>query len=158
MAHHEFPPLTNPVKIDINRIMACIPHRYPLLLVDKIVSLTPHQEAVGLKAVSIGEPYFQGHFPSLPIMPGVLIIESMAQTSAVLVVESLDGEAENKLVFFMSIEEAKFRRPVGPGDLLYLHVVKLQQRGAVWKFSGQAYVEGQKVAESIFTAMIRDKS
>ncbi len=150
------PPLKDPVHLDVNRIMKAIPHRYPFLMLDRIVSLTPMEEAVGLKSVSVSEPHFQGHFPVQPIMPGVLIIESMAQTAAVMVVESLGQASTGKLVYFMSLENAKFRKPVVPGDTLYLHVVKTQQRGPVWKFSGIAYVQGEKVADAVFSAMIRD--
>lgn len=153
---YALPPLTHPVDIDIKRIMAAIPHRYPFLMLDRVIALTPMEEAVGLKAVTSSEPHFQGHFPVQPIMPGVLIIESMAQTAAMLVVESLDDTGKGKLVYFMAIDSAKFRRPVVPGDVLHLHVVKQQQRGAVWKFEGIAYVNGQKVAEAQFSAMIRD--
>ena len=153
----DLPPIKNPVDLDVNRIQEIIPHRYPLLMLDRLVSLTLNEEAVGLKMVSIGEPHFQGHFPGAPIMPGVLIVESMAQTAAVLVAESLGTEALNRLVYFMSIDEAKFRKPVVPGDALYLHVVKQQQRGAVWKFDGTGYVDGKKAAEAVFTAMIRDR-
>src|SRR5215218_10465180 len=119
---------------DIAEIMHAIPHRYPFLLVDRIVDVVKGASAVGVKNVSINEPFFQGHFPAHPVMPGVLIIESMAQTAAVLVVESLGPEARGKLVYFMSIEGAKFRRPVGPGDQLRVHVVRERQRGNIWRF------------------------
>ena len=142
--------------IDILKIMDRIPHRYPFLLVDKIEEITPYESAVGVKGVTASEPHFQGHFPKKPIMPGVLIVESMAQTAAVMVVSSLGAEAEGKLVYFMSIEEAKFRKPVVPGDLLKIHVAKKQQRGPVWKFTGEAHVDGAVVAEATFAAMIRD--
>ena len=156
MSETTLPPLKNPVSLDVNRIMAAIPHRYPFLMLDRIISLTPMEEAVGQKAVTVSEPHFQGHFPVQPIMPGVLIVESMAQTAAVMVVESLGDQGKGKLVYFMGVDKAKFRRPVVPGDRLDLHVVKIQQRGAVWKFDGTAYVDGQKVAEAEFSAMIRD--
>ncbi len=142
--------------IDINRIMTMIPHRYPILLVDRIVALEKDATVVGLKNVTFNEPHFMGHFPQQPIMPGVLIVEAMAQTSAVLVVETMGGDAEGKLVYFMSIEEAKFRKPVVPGDQLELHVTKERNRGAVWKFSAEAKVDGTKVAEATFSAMIMD--
>lgn len=142
--------------IDVLKIMDRIPHRYPFLLVDKIEEIVPMEWAIGVKGVTASEPHFQGHFPQKPIMPGVLIVEAMAQTSGVLVVSSMGKEAEGKLVYFMSIENAKFRRPVVPGDLLKLHVQKKQQRGPVWKFEGVAKVDGQVVAEATFSAMIRD--
>ncbi|OIQ90914.1 3-hydroxyacyl-[acyl-carrier-protein] dehydratase FabZ [mine drainage metagenome] len=142
--------------IDINRIMQMIPHRYPFLMVDKVVDLVPGESAVGIKNVTAGEPHFQGHFPSRPIMPGVLIIEAMAQTSAVLVVETLGPDAEGKLVYFMTVEDARFRKPVVPGDTLYIHVTKERSRGAVWKFRSQAKVDGVLVAEATYAAMIMD--
>ena len=142
---------------DINRIMQMIPHRYPFLLVDRVVDLVTGESARGIKNVSINEYMFQGHFPQQPVMPGVLIIESMAQTAAVLVVHSLGAEAEGKLVYFMSVDGAKFRRPVVPGDVAHIHVRKLQQRGPVWKFHGDVKVDGALVAEADFAAMIRDR-
>lgn len=142
--------------VDINRIMEMIPHRYPLLLIDRVVDIEHDVRAVGIKNVTFNEPHFIGHFPSRPIMPGVLIVEAMAQTSAVLVVSTLGKEAEGKLVYFMSIEEAKFRKPVTPGDRLELHVEKERSRGNVWKFKAEGKVDGVKVAEAIFSAMIVD--
>ncbi|RED53291.1 3-hydroxyacyl-ACP dehydratase FabZ [Aestuariispira insulae] len=142
--------------IDVLKIMDRIPHRYPFLLVDKIEEIVPFEYAIGVKGVTASEPHFQGHFPQKPIMPGVLIVESMAQTAGVMVVSSLGKEAEGKLVYFMSIEECKFRKPVVPGDLLKIHVSKKQQRGPVWKFTGEARVDGAVVAEATFAAMIRD--
>jgi 3-hydroxyacyl-[acyl-carrier-protein] dehydratase len=142
--------------IDINRIMQMIPHRYPFLMVDKVIDVIPNQSAVGVKNVSAGEPHFQGHFPSSPIMPGVLIIESMAQTSAVLVVETLGPDAEGKLVYFMTVDSARFRKPVIPGDTLYVHVFKERSRGNVWKFRSEAKVDGVLVAEATYAAMIMD--
>jgi len=143
--------------IDINGIMRMIPHRYPFLMVDRIVELVPNESAVGVKCVSAAEPHFQGHFPVQPIMPGVLIIEAMAQTSAVLVVHTLGPEAEEKLVYFMSIDAARFRRPVVPGDVMYIHVTKRHSRGAVWKFEGKAMVDGKVVADATFAAMLVDR-
>ncbi len=143
--------------INIEEIMTKIPHRYPFLLIDRVIDIVPDQSATGIKNVTINEPHFTGHFPSKPIMPGVLIIESMAQTSAVLVCETLKGQADNKLVYFMSIEEAKFRKIVSPGDQLFLHVKKLRSRANVWKFTAEAKVDGAVVAEAIFSAMIADK-
>ena len=142
---------------DIARIMGAIPHRYPFLLVDRIVDVVKGTSAVGVKNVSINENFFQGHFPGHPVMPGVLIIESMAQTAAVLVVETLGPEAAGKVVYFMSIEGAKFRRPVVPGDQLRIHVAKDRNRGNVWKFSAVARVDGVSVAEATYAAMIMDK-
>ena len=143
--------------IDVLRVMDRIPHRYPFLMVDRVDEVVPYEKAIGIKCVSMGEPYFQGHFPGKPVMPGVLIIESMAQTAGVMVVTSLGPESEGKLVYFMSVEEAKFRRPVVPGDRLEIHVSKKQNRGAVWKFRGEAFVDGKLVAEAVFAAMIRDR-
>ena len=142
--------------VDILKIMDRIPHRYPMLLVDKIVEMEPFESAVGVKGVTMNEPHFQGHFPQRPIMPGVLIVEAMAQTAAVMVVSSLGPDAEGKLVYFMSVDEAKFRKPVVPGDQLFIHVKKKQQRGPVWRFEAEAKVDGKLVAEATFAAMIRD--
>ena len=142
--------------IEINEVMKRIPHRYPFLMVDRVVNFVPYEGAIGIKNVSINEPHFQGHFPERPIMPGVLIVESMAQTAGVVVVSSLGTDPEGKLVYFMSVEEAKFRRPVEPGDQLQIHVTRKQNRGPVWKFEGKATVDGTLVAEAVFTAMIKD--
>jgi len=142
--------------IDIMKIMDRIPHRYPFLLVDKIVEIEPYESATGVKCVTASEPHFQGHFPQRPIMPGVLIVEAMAQTAGVMVVSSLGPEAEGKLVYFMSIDDCKFRKPVVPGDQMFVTIVKKQQRGPVWKFRGVAKVDGQVVAEASIAAMIRD--
>lgn len=142
--------------LDVNDIMQKIPHRYPLLMIDRVVDIVPFESAVGIKNVTATEPHFQGHFPQRPIMPGVLIIESMAQTAATLVVTSLGPESEGKLVYFMTIEDAKFRRPVEPGDRLHIHVNKKQNRGPVWKFLGEAKVDGVVVASATFSAMIKD--
>ena len=143
--------------INITRIMEMIQHRYPFLLIDKVVNLTPGESATGIKNVTVNEPHFTGHFPNMPVMPGVLIIEAMAQTSAILVVQTLGKESEGKLVYFMSIEEAKFRKPVVPGDVLHIHVQKLKNRANVWKFTCEAKVDDQLVAEAIICAMIMDK-
>ncbi len=142
--------------IDVMRVMKMIPHRYPMLMVDRVVDVVPDRRALGIKNVTINESYFQGHFPQRPVMPGVMIIESMAQTAAVLVVATLGGEAESKLVYFMSIENARFRRPVVPGDSLQIQVAKLQHRKNVWKFSGEAKVDDKVCAEATFAAMIMD--
>jgi 3-hydroxyacyl-[acyl-carrier-protein] dehydratase len=143
--------------MDINRIMQMIPHRYPILLVDRVLEYIPGDSAIALKNVSINEPHFQGHFPNYPVMPGVLIIEAMAQTAALVVVETLGKSAEGKVVFFMGIEEAKFRKPVVPGDSMHIHVKKVQSRANVWKFEGEAKVNGVLCAEANFSAMITDK-
>jgi 3-hydroxyacyl-[acyl-carrier-protein] dehydratase len=143
--------------VDIRRILQMIPHRYPMLMVDKVIDMQLDRSAVGIKNVTINEPFFQGHFPSEPVMPGVLIVEAMAQTAAVLVVSTYGQESEGKLVYFMSIDDVRFRRPVFPGDRLELHVEKVQSRASVWKFSGKAIVEGKVAAEATFAAMIRDK-
>jgi len=142
--------------LDIARIMESIPHRFPFLLVDRVVDLIPGTSATGIKNVSINEHVFQGHFPGHPIFPGVMIIESMAQTAGVLVVETLGESARGKLVYFMSVEGAKFRKPVVPGDQMRVHVTKERQRGNVWKFSAQAKVDGVVVAEATYAAMILD--
>lgn len=144
------------VNIDIQKIIEMIPHRYPMLLVDKIIDLDIGERVVGIKNVTMNEPHFMGHFPDRPIMPGVLIIEAMAQTCAALVVETLGEEAKGKLVYFMSIDDARFRKPVVPGDQLELHLTKLQNRKNVWKFAGEAIVDGQKVAEATIAAMIME--
>ncbi|MBL0337721.1 MAG: 3-hydroxyacyl-ACP dehydratase FabZ [Rhodospirillaceae bacterium] len=143
--------------LDIMRVMEMIPHRYPFLLVDRIIEFQNDVMAVGLKNVSINENFFLGHFPRVPVMPGVLIIESMAQTAAVLVVSTLGPEAEGKLVYFMAIDNARFRHPVVPGDQLLLYVYKERSRGPVWRFRAEAKVNQQLVAEAEFSAMIRDK-
>lgn len=143
--------------VDIKRILQMIPHRYPMLMVDRVVDMTLGQSAVGIKSVTINEPFFQGHFPSEPVMPGVLVVEAMAQTACVLVVSTFGAESEGKLVYFMSIDGVRFRRPVVPGDRLELHVQKVQGRANVWKFSGKAIVEGKVAAEATFAAMIRDR-
>jgi len=143
--------------LDIMRIMEMIPHRYPMLMIDRVVDITLGESAVGIKNVSVNEPFFQGHFPSRPVMPGVLIIESMAQTSAVLVVATLGKESEGKLVYFMTVDEARFRKPVMPGDRLHVHVTKQRSRGNVWKFKGEAKVNGVLCAEAIYSAMILDQ-
>jgi len=142
---------------DIARIMRAIPHRYPFLMVDRVVDMALGESAVGIKNVTINENFFQGHFPAHPVMPGVLIIEAMAQTAAVLVVETLGPSAQGKLVYFMSVENAKFRRPVGPGDQLRIHIQKERSRGNVWKFNAVARVDGTVVAEASYAAMILDR-
>ncbi len=142
--------------INIERIMQMIPHRYPFLMIDKVEAVVANESAVGVKNVSINEPHFQGHFPTRPVMPGVLLIEAMAQTAAVLVVETLGPDSEGKLVYFMTVDNARFRKPVVPGDTVKIHVTKLQNRRNVWKFRGEAIVDGHLCAEATFAAMILD--
>ena len=145
------------MQIDINRIKELIPHRYPFLLIDGIQTLTPDESATWIKNVSVNEPFFEGHFPDRPVMPGVLIIESMAQTAGCLVVATLGKESEGKLVYFMTIENARFRKPVVPGDRLVINVQKLRSRGSVFKLAGKAFVGEVLAAEATFSAMIVDK-
>lgn len=150
-------PVTETIaSIDVMRIMEMIPHRHPFLLIDRVEQLKPFDSAIGIKCVTVNEPFFQGHFPSRPVMPGVLIIEAMAQTAAVVVVHSLGAASEGKLVYFMTVDSARFRRPVMPGDRMEIHVTRIQNRRNVWKFSGEAKVDGTKVAEAVYTAMILD--
>ncbi len=144
--------------LDIKGIMTAIPHRYPFLLLDRIVDMVLGESATGIKNVSVNEPYFAGHFPNHPVMPGVMIIETMAQTSAVLVVTTLGPNAAGKVVYFMSIDSAKFRRPVMPGDQLRVAVTRKQRRGPVWKFQGVAKVDNVVVAEAVYSAMIMDRA
>lgn len=142
--------------LDVKRVMAALPHRYPLLLVDRVESIVPDQSIVAIKAVTMNEQFFQGHFPGRPIMPGVLIVEALAQAAGVLAVESLGLANSGKLVYFMGIEGAKFRQPVEPGVLLRLEVEFTQKRASVCKFAGRALIEGKLAAEANFTAMIAD--
>ena len=144
--------------LDIARILQAIPHRYPFLMIDRVVDLVTNQSAIGIKNVSVNESFFQGHFPNHPVMPGVLIIEAMAQTAAILVVETLGPDAAGRVVYFMSVEGAKFRRPVVPGDQLRIHCTKLRNRGNVWKFAAVARVDGTSVAEATYAAMIMDRA
>lgn len=143
--------------MDINQIMSIIPHRYPFLLIDRIKEIILGESIIGIKNITFNEPQFTGHFPSRPIMPGVLIIEAMAQLSAVLVAKSMKT-TEDKEVFFMSIEESKFRKIVEPGDCLVMYSSILQNRGSVWKFKARAEVDGKIASEAVFTAMVRDKN
>ena len=142
--------------LDVRRVMAALPHRYPLLLVDRVERIVPDQSITAIKAVSMNEQFFQGHFPGRPIMPGVLIVEALAQAAGVLAVETFNLAGSGKLVYFMAIEGAKFRSPVEPGCLLQLDVEFVQKRANVSKFSGKASVDGKVVAEANFTAMIAD--
>jgi 3-hydroxyacyl-[acyl-carrier-protein] dehydratase len=143
--------------LDIKRVMAALPHRYPMLLVDRVEELVPGERIVAIKAVTMNEGFFQGHFPGRPVMPGVLIVEALAQAAGVLAVESLGLAGTGKLVYFMSIDEAKFRVPVEPGVLLRLEVEFVQKRAKVCKFAGRALVDGQLAAEARFMAMIADQ-
>ncbi|MBX7146704.1 MAG: 3-hydroxyacyl-ACP dehydratase FabZ [Alphaproteobacteria bacterium] len=142
--------------LDVMKVMQMIPHRYPFLMIDRVISLITDESAIGLKNVTINEAFFQGHFPKDPVMPGVLIVEAMAQTAAVLVVHTLGSNSEGKLVYFMSVDNVRFRKPVVPGDQMSIHVLKDRSRGSVWKFNGQAKVDDKVVAEATFAAMIRD--
>lgn len=141
---------------DIARVMKLLPHRYPFLLVDRIFDMDRDETAVGLKNVTINEPFFQGHFPDFPVMPGVLIIEGLAQTAGALCVHSLGETYKPQIVYFMGIDRAKFRRPVLPGDTLHYHVRKIRARGRAWRFFGEAKVNDQVVAEAEISAMIVD--
>ena len=143
--------------ISIEEILELIPHRYPFLMVDRVEDIVQNNSAVGIKNVTFNEPFFEGHFPGRPTMPGVMIIESMAQTAGVLVVKSLGEVVGDKLVYFMSIEMARFRKPVIPGDTMKTKVTTKHTRGNVWKFSGEAFVDESIVAEAGFTAMIVDR-
>ena len=144
--------------LDAEAINRMIPHRYPFLMIDRVVEIFADTSAVGIKNVSINEPFFQGHFPGHPIMPGVLIVEAMAQTAAALVVATLGAEAEGKLVYFMTIDQARFRRPVVPGDQLRIKVIKQQKKLSVWKFTGEASVDAKMAAEAVLSAKIMDRA
>jgi 3-hydroxyacyl-[acyl-carrier-protein] dehydratase len=141
--------------IEVDEIMQMIPHRYPFLLIDRVKDVVFDTSAVGIKNVTVNEPFFQGHFPGHPIMPGVLLIEAMAQTSAVLVIKTT-GKVAGSLVYFMTVDNARFRKPVRPGDQVKLHVEKVRNRGNVWKFKGEARVDGKLMAEAAYSAMIVD--
>ena len=143
-------------EFDLATIKKMIPHRYPFLLVDKIVNVVEGESCVGIKNVTNNEPFFEGHFPDHPVMPGVLIVECMAQTAGALVVHKLGEGAQGKVVYFMTIDSARFRKPVVPGDVLRVHCTVKQSRGMVWKFDGVAEVDGVKVAEATYSAMIMD--
>ncbi|WP_099823693.1 3-hydroxyacyl-ACP dehydratase FabZ [Oceaniglobus indicus] len=147
-------PNSDKTTADLDLIQRIIPHRYPFLLVDRVRDISGSESAVGIKNVTFNEPHFQGHFPAAPIMPGVLIVEAMAQTAAVMVGVALELEGKGALVYFMSVEKAKFRRKVVPGDVLEMHVTTLRGGGKVWKFNGRATVDGQLACEAEFTAMI----
>jgi 3-hydroxyacyl-[acyl-carrier-protein] dehydratase len=143
---------------DIARVMKLLPHRYPFLMIDRLQDMDGDESCVGIKNVTINEPFFQGHFPQFPVMPGVLIIEGLAQTAGALCVASLGEDYNPQVVYFMGIDKAKFRRPVVPGDQLHYHVRKLRSRGRVWRFYGEARVNGHVVAEAEVSAMIADSA
>lgn len=145
------------IEVGIEKIIKDLPHRYPFLLIDKVSITEPFKQAIGFKNVTFNEPHFTGHFPDRPIMPGVLIIEAMAQTAAIMIMNSSDEKKEDNLVYFMGIDNAKFRKPVIPGDVLELHITTVQGRSNVWKMTCVAIVAGQKVAEADFSAMFVDK-
>ena len=147
----------NAPDILINEIMDLIPHRIPMLLIDKLTDVKLGKSATGIKNVTMNEWFFQGHFPGHPVMPGVLIVEAMAQAAGVLVTKSMGENSSDKLVYFMSIEEAKFRKPVVPGDTLKLKVELIKSRGNIWKFKGEAWVDDVMTDEAVFTAMIANK-
>ena len=155
LSQTELPPVDVSV-FDVTKILQLIPHRYPFMLIDRMVDVRFGHSATGIKNVTLNEPFFQGHFPGHPVMPGVLIIESMAQTAAALVISGMGPQDTTPLVYFMSIENAKFRKPVTPGDQLRLELVKDRRRGQVWRFNGTARVDGAVVAEASITAMIMD--
>jgi 3-hydroxyacyl-[acyl-carrier-protein] dehydratase len=150
-------PTTLELPVMADRILAMLPHRYPILLIDRLIEIEPNERAVALKNITINEPQFQGHFPGHPIMPGVLLVEAMAQAAAALVVATLGEQAEGRLVYFMTIENARFRKPVVPGDQVRITVAKERQRGPVWKFKGECTVDGALATEAAFSAMIVDK-
>jgi len=141
---------------DMERLQRLLPHRYPFLMVDRIIDVDADNSAVGIKAVTVNEPHFLGHFPGRPVMPGVLLIEGIAQTAGAICSAIIGSRPDGSppLVYFMSVDQAKFRRPVVPGDVVEYHVKKLRHRGGVWKFAGEARVDGQKVAEAVVTAMV----
>ncbi len=151
-------PAKQVTRLDIDEIMKRIPHRYPFLMIEQVGEIVLGESAVGIKNVSVNEPHFQGHFPDKPVMPGVMIVEAMAQTAAVLVMETLGADAHGKIVYFMTIENARFRRPVRPGDRLEIHVKKQHNRGQVWKFAGEARVDGKVAAQASYSAMIVDEA
>ncbi|MCB1426647.1 MAG: 3-hydroxyacyl-ACP dehydratase FabZ [Zhengella sp.] len=142
--------------LDIMRVMELLPHRYPFLLIDRVIEVDGDRSAIGIKNVTANEPHFQGHFPAAPVMPGVLIIEAMAQTAGAICINSATGEDGDapSVVYFLTIDNAKFRKPVVPGDRLEIHVLKQKQRGSIWKFACEAKVDGAKVAEAVISAMM----
>jgi 3-hydroxyacyl-[acyl-carrier-protein] dehydratase len=143
--------------LDINRIMKLLPHRYPFLLIDRLIHVKGETSGTAIKNVTINEPFFQGHFPGSPVMPGVLLVEAMAQTAGAIVLENLGDNDAGKLVFFMSIDKCRFRKPVLPGDQVHFHVKLVQKRAPVWKYAAEAHVDGKKVAEAEIGAMLMDQ-
>jgi 3-hydroxyacyl-[acyl-carrier-protein] dehydratase len=143
--------------LDINRIMKLLPHRYPFLLIDRLINVDGEGSGTAIKNVTINEPFFQGHFPGKPVFPGVLLVEAMAQTAGAIVLENLGDKDAGKLVFFMSIDKCRFRKPVEPGDQVHFRVKLLQKRAPVWKYSAEAHVDGKKVAEAEIGAMLIDE-
>jgi 3-hydroxyacyl-[acyl-carrier-protein] dehydratase len=147
--------MTDTATLDVEQIKKLLPHRAPMLFVEKLEDIVPYESATGYKAVTINEPFFMGHFPDRAVMPGVLIVEAMAQTAGALVVHSLN-HPPGSAVYFLSIERARFRKPVSPGSLLRMPVKKIAQRGPIWKFSGRAFVGSDLCAEAEFSATIQD--
>lgn len=140
--------------LDVNEVMRLLPHRYPFLLIDKLIDIRPGESAIGVKCVSYGEQFFQGHFPQKPVMPGVLIIEAMAQAAAAFTSYTEELDVENKIVLFMGVDKARFRKPVFPGDKMHILVKTVQRRPPVWRFQGEATVDGVRVADAVFAAML----
>jgi 3-hydroxyacyl-[acyl-carrier-protein] dehydratase len=147
---------TSPI-MDVRAIQELLPHRYPFLLVDRVVEFEPLKRMVALKSVTMNEPFFAGHFPGHPVMPGVLILEALAQTAALLAMKSVPGDWSKKVTYLMGVDGARFRKPVVPGDRLELHVEVIKAKGAVWKEKGVAKVDGEVVAEAEFLAMMADR-
>jgi 3-hydroxyacyl-[acyl-carrier-protein] dehydratase len=144
------------LSLDVEEIKKLLPHRAPFLFLERLTDIVPNESATGYKAVSMNEPHFQGHFPEYAVMPGVLIVEAMAQTAGALVVYSLGRNSPSRKVYFMTIDKARFRRPVRPGDMLRFPVKAIRHRGPVWRFSGEAFVGDELCAEAEFSAMIFD--
>ncbi len=144
------------IVLDTGAIKRLLPHRAPFLFIEKLTNIIPNESATGFKAVGYNEPFFAGHFPEHPVMPGVLIIEALAQTAGALVMYSLSLDSKNRVVYFMTIEKARFRKPVLPGDMLRMEVKALRRRGPVWRFAGEAYVDGVLCAEAEYSAMIQE--
>ncbi|MDD7908585.1 3-hydroxyacyl-ACP dehydratase FabZ [Pseudovibrio exalbescens] len=141
---------------DIMKVLELLPHRYPFLMIDKIIEIDGDNSGIGIKNVTINEPHFQGHFPKQPVMPGVLLIEAMAQTAGAMCINARENTDAPSLVYFMTIDKCKFRKPVVPGDQVHFHVKKIRNRATIWKFDCTAMVDGQKVAEAEVSAMLVD--